>query len=126
RPKRRPPARSYARRSERRLKEKARLPHGSFLPWIDGEHDENEVRKDFTPSERVAIAETIRQALGERQGKRTDLQHTDNGPEVGETRDIAAKKAGFGSGKQYERAKSVTTQRGVGVEGGGGQMRNGC
>lgn len=74
---------------------------------LDGEHDENEVRKDFTPSERVAIAEAVRAALGERQGQRTDLQHTDNGPEVGETRDIAAKKAGFGSGKQYERAKAV-------------------
>lgn len=75
---------------------------------LDGEHDENEVRKDFTPSERVAIAEAVREALGERQGRRTDLELTDNGPEVGETRDIAAKKAGFGSGKQYERAKVVT------------------
>jgi ParB family chromosome partitioning protein len=79
---------------------------------LDGEHDENEVRKDFTPSERVAIAEAVRAALGERKGQRTDLRHTDNGPEVGETRDIAAKKAGFGSGKQYERAKSVT-EKGV-------------
>lgn len=77
---------------------------------LDGEHDENEVRKDFTPSERVAIAEAVRAALGERRGR----ENTDNSPEYkgAETRDIAAKKSGFGSGKQYERAKSVT-EKGV-------------
>lgn len=78
---------------------------------LDGEHDENEVRKDFTPSERVAIAEAIHAEIGNRQGQRTELR--DNGPEVGtRTRDIAAKKSGFGSGKQYERANSVT-EKGV-------------
>jgi ParB/RepB/Spo0J family partition protein len=35
---------------------------------IAGEYAENEVRKDFTPSERVAIAK----AVGKRQGQRTD------------------------------------------------------
>lgn len=75
---------------------------------IEGEHDENEVRKDFTVSERLAIADAVRAKLGERQGQRTD-QHTVNCPEVprGESRDIAARKAGFGSGKTYERARSA-------------------
>src|SRR5262249_37509655 len=38
-----------------------------------GEHDENEVRKDFTPSERVAIAAALKQEYKSRQGQRTDL-----------------------------------------------------
>lgn len=76
---------------------------------IAGEYAENEMRKDFTPSERVAIAEAIRREMAGRQGSRTDLQHKDRGPEVarGQTRDIAAKQVGFGSGKQLERAEKV-------------------
>ncbi|MCP4543151.1 MAG: ParB N-terminal domain-containing protein, partial [Chloroflexi bacterium] len=75
-----------------------------------GENDENEIRKDFTPSERVAIAETIKAEIGNRQGCRTDLQPVDNGPQVphgAKTRDVVAKKAGFGSGKEYDRARKV-------------------
>jgi hypothetical protein len=72
-----------------------------------GEHAENEMRKDFTPSERVAIGREVEAELGRRQGARTDTL-PDNGPEVrGETRNIAGERAGFGSGKQYERAKAV-------------------
>jgi hypothetical protein len=52
----------------------------------------------------VAIAEAVREELGNRQGQRTDLEPTDNFPEVGETRDIASS-----SGKQSERPKTVTT-----------------
>ena len=72
---------------------------------VMGEFDENEVRKDFTPSERVAIAETLVLTMGERRGR----PKADNCPELkgSETRDIAAKKAGFGSGKSLERAKAV-------------------
>lgn len=77
---------------------------------VDGEHDENEVRKDFTPSERVAIAEAIRSELGNRQGQRSDLDA--NAAKSGKTADIAAKKAGFGSAETCERAKSVT-EKGV-------------
>src|SRR5262245_29963830 len=50
-----------------------------------GEHDENEVRKDFTPSERVAIAEAVQREVGTRQGQRTDKQPDElpaNWPEV--------------------------------------------
>lgn len=73
---------------------------------------EKMIRKDFTPSERVAIAAAVAEMLGERQGKRTDLGHGDNCPEVaaGRTRDIVAGKSGFSSGKQYERAKAVVEE----------------
>jgi hypothetical protein len=40
---------------------------------LQAEHDENECRKDFTPSERVAIARAIAERIGDRQGRRTDL-----------------------------------------------------
>lgn len=54
-----------------------------------GERDENMVRKDFTPSEAVAIARALepyeRAAAKERQGTRTDLEHpvkfTGSGPD---------------------------------------------
>ncbi len=74
-------------------------------------HGQNEVRKDFTTSERVAIAETMRAEIGSRQGKRTDKQQLPlNGAEVPagkETRDIVAERAGFDSHSEYERAKAV-------------------
>jgi ParB-like nuclease domain len=39
---------------------------------LAGEYHENEVRKDFTPSERVAIARAIERQVGNRRGQRTD------------------------------------------------------
>ena len=39
---------------------------------VAGEYHENEVRKDFTPSERVAIARAIERQVGNRRGQRTD------------------------------------------------------
>ena len=78
---------------------------------VAGEYAENEVRKDFTPSERVAIAEAIRAEIGSRQGQRTDqAELVDRGPQVGrgeKTRDIAAQKAGFDSSHAYRLAKTV-------------------
>ena len=41
---------------------------------IAGEYAENEIRKDFTPSERVAIAKAIEKQIGNRQGQRTDKE----------------------------------------------------
>jgi ParB family chromosome partitioning protein len=56
---------------------------------------ENEVRKDFTPSERHAIAKALEQEIGKRQGQRTDLEHSRNCGEVaGRTEDIVAERAG--------------------------------
>jgi ParB family chromosome partitioning protein len=41
---------------------------------IAGEMAENEVRKDFTRSERVAIGKAIEARIGNRAGQRTDLE----------------------------------------------------
>ena len=71
-----------------------------------GEFAENELRKDFTPSERVAILQTIERM---KQGYRTDLKPLDPGPK---DREAAAKAVGFGSGKTAERAMTVV-ERGV-------------
>ena len=73
---------------------------------ILGEYAENEFRKDFTLSERVAIGRAMEVELGERRGR---PKNTDNCPafSFGETRDIVAERAGFSNGKAYERAKFV-------------------
>ena len=72
---------------------------------VDGEYAENEIRKEFTVSERVAIAEAVATAMPERRGRDNQA----NCPELKrqQTRDIAAERAGFSSGKTFERAKSV-------------------
>jgi hypothetical protein len=77
---------------------------------VEGEYAENEIRKDFTPSERVAIGKAIEAEIGKRQGQRTDKGLPVNCTEVEpgvETRDVAAAKAGFDSASTYERAKRV-------------------
>lgn len=69
----------------------------------------NEVRKDFTASERVAIAKAIERKFGNRQGQRTD-QPRGKIPEVEpgkRTREAAAEKAGFGNDKTYRQAAKV-------------------
>lgn len=64
---------------------------------VIGEFAENEVRKDFTVSERVAILETIgRKPLG-------DQSRSENFP----TADEAATKAGFGNRKTASQAREV-------------------
>ncbi len=91
----------------------------SDIGSVEMELDENECRKDFTTTERVAIAEAIREAIGSRQGTRTDLETQEgepvavNLPEVPqgqEVREAAAKAAGFGSEKTFRDAKKVTEQ----------------
>lgn len=89
---------------------------------VAGEYAENEIRKDFTASERVAIGKTIEAEIGSRRGQRTDLELPEYIPEVEqaalrpnlaevepgtETREVAARKAGFGNAKTYEQAKRV-------------------
>ncbi|MEO5363850.1 MAG: ParB N-terminal domain-containing protein [Magnetococcus sp. DMHC-8] len=82
-------------------------------PAILAENDENEVRKEFTPSERVAIGKTIEELLGNRQGQRTDVDVAglpQNFAEVKagqETRAVAAQMAGFGNAETYRQAKAV-------------------
>ncbi|WP_278400473.1 ParB/RepB/Spo0J family partition protein [Stutzerimonas kunmingensis] len=79
---------------------------------LKGELAENEFRKDFTHSERVAIGEAIEAELqGRHGGDRTETK-PENFPACpqGDTRDLAAKAAGFGNGKTYEQAKKVTNE----------------
>lgn len=45
---------------------------------VVGEFVENELRKDFTPSERIEIARTLGIKIGDRQGQRTDLEPQEN------------------------------------------------
>lgn len=79
---------------------------------VEGEQTENDLRKDFTPSERVAIGQAVADELSRRRGGDRGNQFTggkpDDGPACqGDTRDIVAERVGFGSGKQYERASNV-------------------
>jgi N6-adenosine-specific RNA methylase IME4 len=71
---------------------------------VQGEIHENEMRKDFTPSERVAIERTVNAEIERRQGARTDL-----GQNVGRCRvaDASAKLAGFGNRETARQACAV-------------------
>ena len=74
------------------------------------EHDENEMRKSFTVSERVAIALEVAEKLDGRAGTpafRVNCGNISTIAEEGKTRDLAAAKAGLGSGMTYEAAKKV-------------------
>ena len=76
------------------------------------ENDENEVRKAFTVSERVAIAAAVAERLKGRQLANLKQHRSGNisgSDEVGETRDLAAAKAGLGSGKTLEAAQAVVS-----------------
>lgn len=77
---------------------------------VVGENAENEVRKDFTPSERVAIAQAIFNEIGDRRGinQYSEGQQNIAEPQKGQqTADFAAKKAGFGNRETFRQAKNV-------------------
>jgi hypothetical protein len=88
------------------------------IPSIrEGEYVENEIRKNFTISERVAIGLAVEEDIGERRGgnhgnqyssgkahKKADRQNELSGKE---TREIASGKARFGSRENYRKAKVV-------------------
>ena len=78
------------------------------------EHDENEFRKAFTVSERVAIARAVKERAEERRGRPKKGGEIPRNcgeflPGV-ETADIAAEKAGFGSADTLARAEKVVEQ----------------
>lgn len=92
---------------------------------LQAENDENEVRKDFTPSERVAIGRAIEEQIGNRSGRPTkeisqnigelnQSSETEQPSQIfGEvkpgqkTYEYAAEKAGFGNPETYRQAKHV-------------------
>jgi len=77
---------------------------------LAGEYHENEVRKDFTPSERVAIARAIGRQVGNRRGQRTDRERVQKIAQVEpgrKTREVAAERAGFGNHETYRQAAKV-------------------
>ena len=76
---------------------------------ILGEYAENEVRKDFTQSERVAIGKAIEESLAGRVGRPSKEEITQNFAELKgkESSEIAAQKAGFSNKETYRQAKNV-------------------
>lgn len=79
---------------------------------LKGEYAENEFRKDFTVSERVEIGKALEGELAKRHGGDRSQQQAGKFSGLveapkGDTRDLAAKAAGFGNGKTYEQAKVV-------------------
>jgi protein gp37/ParB-like chromosome segregation protein Spo0J len=106
---------------ERRLRACRDILHWDEIPArivdvasiIEGEFTENQVRKDFTPSERVAIGKAIEELIGSRQGQSDDASLVEKFPQVAEgakTREVAAKAAGFGNDKTYRDAKKVVEE----------------
>jgi ParB family chromosome partitioning protein len=81
----------------------ARVVHVTSI--LAGEYAENEIRKEFTPSERVEIGKALEAQLGERRGR----DNRENIPELKgrRTTELAAEKAGFGNRKTYDQAKRV-------------------
>ena len=64
-------------------------------------------RGAFSVSDRVALAEAVAERMGKRKGERTDLGTSGNISlsDKGRTTDLAAAKAGLGSGKTLEAAQ---------------------
>ena len=74
------------------------------------ERDENDLHKDFTPSERIAIAAKIDEQLRKRHGtnqyKKEDVPFGTSSKTEGRTQEILGQMVGF-SGTQYARVKKV-------------------
>ena len=106
---------------ERRLKALQRLDYKQIEVRVmaveDYEHQlkieisENEERKEFTYSERMDYAKQL-ERIEAKKAKDRQLQGKnleDHGPQgrKEQTRDVVGKAAGFGSGRQYSRAKYI-------------------
>jgi hypothetical protein len=66
------------------------------------EQAENNIRRDFTPSEKVEIARKIEEAMGGRMGRPEKVCNTLQTFDQGNSRDIAAEAVGM-SGEHYPR-----------------------
>jgi len=80
---------------------------------IDGEFAENEIRKSFTMSERVSIAEAIADKYKDRQGKgkESDISLVPTLAQVKgkKTIEIVAEQSGFGGKETYRKAKKIVS-----------------
>jgi hypothetical protein len=74
---------------------------------VAGEWAENEMRKQFTTTERTAIGKAVEEVLKDRRGKREVPENFPDLSKGQETRDFAAKQAGFKNPRTYEQAKKV-------------------
>lgn len=75
---------------------------------VEGEHDENELRESFKPSEKVAIGRAVEAKMAERRGRPSEEKVQDFAQFEGvKTRSIAAEKAGFTNPETYRQAKTV-------------------
>jgi ParB family chromosome partitioning protein len=75
------------------------------------EISENENRKDFSFSERIDYAKRLELVEKLKAKNRQELGVKETFPEgqkVGQVRDIVAESTGFGSGKQYDKAKYIS------------------
>ena len=72
-----------------------------------GELHENQIRKDFTPSERVAIERTINAELERRQGARSDLAQNLAPSDKDRVAKRSARLAGFGNRETARQARAV-------------------
>ena len=84
---------------------------------LDGEYAENEIRKDFTVSERVAIGKAIEDGIGELRGglrekgvKPQNFAGREDKVSGKETRSIACGVAGFRNHETYRQAKIVVAK----------------
>ncbi|AIQ29323.1 plasmid-partitioning protein [Paenibacillus sp. FSL P4-0081] len=73
------------------------------------EISENEHRRDFTFSERIAYGKKIEELERIKAKERMTAPDKENLPEgeKGQVRDIVAEQAGFGSGRNYDKAKFI-------------------
>ena len=77
----------------------------SISDMLQAQHDENESRKQFSVSERVAIGKALEQRMPERRGRGNRSNKAELKGQ--RTADIAAKKAGFGNRQSYAEARRV-------------------
>lgn len=98
---------------ERRLRACRDILHWKTIPArivsvssiAAGEWHENEVRKNFTVTERLAIAAALQHQLPERRGNPAIRQKIDE--LSGRTDDFVAQRAGFGNRETFRQAQKV-------------------
>lgn len=75
-----------------------------------GEYAENEIRKDFTLSERDAIRKTLEEQIGDRRLAPANGVDVGNSPHTTRTRDITSEQAGFKTTDEARAVRQVTNK----------------